>query len=317
MLNLFFRKNFYDGWDNLILIFIPNFILDALVVVAGLLCVPAFTLFKNSNWYLYIILAVIVGLIIALCIFNLAWAKTAYDLVDYGSPEIKDFFKNLKGCVADGIKFGLTWIVFLFIALLGIKILLFPQTGTIPAGEEVIQEVAASTIQVAQGVTPVGLLSGFILVWFSLAIVMILCWYPVVRAALNKSYSVSLKKCFYLFMDNIGKNLILSVYNLFLLILSVIMMGIAPGMAGVQISRANFLRLLLKKYDYIEELDKQGEPANSRARRFIPWKKILEEENEINPPRPAKEFFFPWRVDNGSGKPEEPVPDAPEDELEE
>ena len=51
----------------------------------------------------------------------------------------------------------------------------------------------------------------------------------------------------------------------------------------------------MKKYDYIEELDKKGEPANSQARRKIPWKELLAEEEEANPVRTFKDFWLPWK----------------------
>ena len=70
---------------------------------------------------------------------------------------------------------------------------------------------------------------------------------------------------------------------------------IAPGMAGLVLSRCNAMRLLMKKYDYIEELDKKGEPANSQARRKIPWKELLAEDEEANPVRTFKDFWLPWK----------------------
>ena len=80
-----------------------------------------------------------------------------------------------------------------------------------------------------------------------------------------------------------------------LILISIIMLGIAPGMAGLVLSRCNAMRLLMKKYDYIEELDKKGEPANSQARRKIPWKELLAEEEEANPVRTFKDFWLPWK----------------------
>ena len=33
MLKLFFRKNFYEGWDNLAFFLVPNLIMDAVVAL--------------------------------------------------------------------------------------------------------------------------------------------------------------------------------------------------------------------------------------------------------------------------------------------
>ena len=87
----------------------------------------------------------------------------------------------------------------------------------------------------------------------------------------------------------------LGFYNLFLSAISVIMLGIAPGMCGLELARANAFRLIMKKYDYIEELDKKGEPMHSKARRKIPWKELLKDDIEANPTRGFKAFIFPWK----------------------
>lgn len=278
MLNLFFRKNFYDGWDNVIFLFVPNLILDAMIVIAGLLCLPGFTIFKESSWYLYVWIFIAIALVIGLSIFTLAWTETCTELVDYGSPDIKNFFGALKGCVKDGILYGLVFSIFGVIAAVGILYFFHPAEG--------------------QSVTFTGLVAGAVWTWVSLTILMGLLWYPAVRASMHNPFGKALKKCFILLFDNLGRCIILSIYNLFLVLISVIMLGLVPGMAGLEMSRTNFLRLVMKKYDYIEELDKKGEPVNSVARRKIPWKEILKEENEINPVRTAREFFFPWKQDS-------------------
>ena len=48
MLNLFFKKNFYDGWDNVMYFFVPNLIIDFLVIISSAMCIPGVTIFKES-----------------------------------------------------------------------------------------------------------------------------------------------------------------------------------------------------------------------------------------------------------------------------
>ena len=98
-------------------------------------------------------------------------------------------------------------------------------------------------------------------------------------------------------LDNLGKNVVMMVYNVFLLFLSIVMLGIAPGIAGLGLARANFLRLLLKKYDYLEELAKAKEKAAANPRRKIPWKEILKEDIATTGTRSFKSFFMPWKHD--------------------
>ena len=66
-------------------------------------------------------------------------------------------------------------------------------------------------------------------------------------------------------------------------------------MCGIELARSNAFRLIMKKYDYIEELDKKGEPLNSKTRRRIPWKELLKDDIEANPTRGFKAFIFPWK----------------------
>ena len=48
----------------------------------------------------------------------------------------------------------------------------------------------------------------------------------------------------------------------------------------------------LKKYDYIEELQKNGDRVSSYK---IPWNEILKDDFESNPVRGFKEFWMPWK----------------------
>ena len=274
MLGLFFRKNFYDGWDNVMFLFVPNLILDFLVIITTALCIPGLK-FQDSNFYLYIWIALGAICVTGFSILSLAWAESAEKIADYGSFEFKEFFRAIKGCIKDGILFALTLILVGTVCGVLVLNLLFPRGET--------------------SVTFVGLLAGAVDLWLALIILMALSWYPSLRAKMHNPFVKSIKKCLIIFMDNLVVSVTVSIYTTVLAVISVIMLGIAPGMAGIELARANALRLLLKKYDYIEELDKQNEPAASPARKRIPWNELLKDENEANPPRGFKEFWMPWK----------------------
>ena len=72
------------------------------------------------------------------------------------------------------------------------------------------------------------------------------------------------------------------------------MIGLAPGMCGLIFARANAFRLILKKYDYIDDIQKEDSSVDVRKVK-IPWKQILEEDNEIVGKRTFKNFFMPWK----------------------
>ena len=309
MLGFFFRKNFYEGWDNVLLFFVPNLILDAVIVVLG---IGAFFVTKipESLAVLGVALWAFFALALILCasIMALAWAESAAEIVDYGVLELREFFKAIKGCVKDGIKYGLVLYVVTIITIVGAIYYLKPQfnsrvslqKSTIEAEGRMESEIADednSSVKLKTGEQDsfAGLLAGFMFLWISASIYMGLFWYPALRSLLHDRFGKSMKKCFVILFDNFGKSFVIGLYNIFLFFVSVILLGLAPGLAGIGLSRENAMYLLLKKYDYLAELDKENEPKNSRKRRRIPWGEILEDDIAATGTRTLKGFFMPWK----------------------
>lgn len=254
--------------------FVPNLLIDALIILCTGIASLGVTVFKDADFFLYIWILLALVLVCGSSIFTLAWAESSKGIADYESVEFKDFFKSLKGCIKDGIKYGITLAAVITIAVVGGIYFLKPQGGQISFA---------------------GFLAGVCYIWAALIIVASLFWYPALRAYMHNPFLKTVKKCFIVFFDNLLVSIVLGFYNLFLSAVSVIMLGIAPGMCGLQLARANAFRLIMKKYDYIEELDKNGEPFNSKARRKIPWKELLKDDIEANPTRGFKAFIFPWK----------------------
>lgn len=278
MLRFFFKKNFYDGWDNVLFFFVPNLILDAIILICGLIAFLV-TKMPDNLAGLGILIWALAALIvlISISILALTWAETAAEIVDYGVPELKDFFKNLKSCIKDGIKYGFVLFFVTIISIVGVIFYLKPQFN---GGEQT---------------SFAGLLAGFMFLWIAISVYMGLFWYPAFRSLMHNSFWKSIKKCFVILFDNPGKCIIFGLYNIFLFLLSIILLGLAPGLAGIGLSRENALYLLLKKYDYLEELDKENVPLNSSKRRRIPWKEILADDFEATGTRTFKGFFMPWK----------------------
>lgn len=274
MLGLFFKKNFYDGWDNVMFFFVPNLILDALIILCSALASLGVTVFKDVNGFLYIWILLALILVCGFSIITLAWAESSKGIADYETIEFKDFFASIKSCVKDGIKFGLTFVAVIVIAIIGGLYFLKPQNGQISFA---------------------GFLAGICYIWAAIIIIASLFWYPALRSYMHNPFLKTIKKCFIVFFDNLFVSIVIGFYNIFLALVSVIMLGLAPGMCGIQLARANAFRLIMKKYDYLEELDKKGEPLNSKARRKIPWKELLKSDIEANPTRGFKAFVFPWK----------------------
>ena len=273
MLGFFFKKNFYDGWDNVLFIFVPNLILDVFFLIGGGL----FYLGTKVNGTAGIIIwgCTVLLVITAGSILSLAWAESAAKIADYESAEIKPFFTSLKTCIKDGILYGIVLFAVLIISAAGIIFYFRPVSGaTLPF---------------------IGLMAGSVFFWIMLTIISALFWYPSLRAIMHNPFKKSIKKCFIILFDNIGSCVVLGIYNIFLLIISIVMVGLAPGLGGIGLSRVNFLRILLKKYDYLEIAEKEDAGKKPVFRNKIPWQELLKEDIEITGSRYIKSFFMPWK----------------------
>lgn len=273
MLGFFFKKNFYDGWDNVLFIFVPNLILDVFFLIGGGL----FYLGTKVNGTAGIIIwgCTVLLVITAGSILSLAWAESAAKIADYESAEIKPFFTSLKTCIKDGILYGIVLFAVLLVSAAGIIFYFRPVSGaTLPF---------------------IGLMAGSVFFWIMLTIISALFWYPSLRAIMHNPFKKSIKKCFIILFDNIGSCVVLGIYNFFLLIISIVMVGLAPGLGGIGLSRVNFLRILLKKYDYLEIAEKEAAGKKPVFRNKIPWQELLKEEIEITGSRSIKSFFMPWK----------------------
>ena len=273
MLGFFFKKNFYDGWDNVLFIFVPNLILDVFFLIGGGL----FYLGTKVNGTAGIIIwgCTVLLVITAGSILSLAWAESAAKIADYESAEIKPFFTSLKTCIKDGILYGIVLFAVLLVSAAGIIFYFRPVSGaTLPF---------------------IGLMAGSVFFWIMLTIISALFWYPSLRAIMHNPFKKSIKKCFIILFDNIGSCVVLGIYNFFLLIISIVMVGFAPGLGGIGLSRVNFLRILLKKYDYLEIAEKEAAGKKTVFRNKIPWQELLKEDIEITGSRSIKSFFMPWK----------------------
>ena len=328
MLRFFFKKNLYDGWDNVLYYFVPNLILDAIILVFGVLAFFVTKMPESAalgGVLIWALCALIVTL--ALSIISLTWAETAAEIVDYGVPEVKDFFKNLKSCIKDGLKYGFLLYFVSVIAIVGTLFYLKPQFDARVSAQKArvessqnaensensvqseIDSVNSESTFINEGAESssfsdqktgeqssfIGLLAGYMFLIVTISIYMSIFWYPALRSLLHDSFGKSLKKCFVIFFDNPGKCFIFGLYNLFLFLISVVLLGLAPGLAGIVLSRENALYLLLKKYDYLNELDKEKVSAGSSKRKLIPWKEILADDIEATGTRGFKGFFMPWK----------------------
>jgi hypothetical protein len=82
--------------------------------------------------------------------------------------------------------------------------------------------------------------------------------------------------------------LFLALHSGFTFLVSILTALLMPGISSIVMARQGALRLLLLKYDYLEE----HPDAN---RKDIPWDALLVEDRELVGTRTLKGMIFPWK----------------------
>ncbi len=256
------KKNFCDGWDNLLSVIVANLVF--LFTGIGLVLLNAFAI---SNMLLALLAFVFSAVVLSIEAF--AFSDSAAHIANFEGIHILDFFKAIPGVLKDGTLFGLLNSAVFLISSFSIKYYFGMQTLF-------------------------GFALGCGLVWIDFFYLLAIQWFIPIRGLMHNNFRKCLKKCFIILFDNTGFTLAYSLYNLILLILSVVCIGFFPSMSGILIGNTNALRILLYKYDYLEE---HPELKTKKERRQIPWEDLIAEDREILGPRKLRSFLFPWKDD--------------------
>ena len=253
----FIKKNFYDGWDNMLSLIVINLVI--MTVSLGLL-----SLIYALQQSVPLVIALIILFGIVISILTLASGEVASSAANFGSAHIADFFRAIPLCIADGIRFGLILSVVGTAAYVCIPFYFAQKTMFI----------------------------GSMFVWLVVFTLLSLQWFVAIRSLMHNDFKKCLKKCFIVFFDNIWFSLFTVVYNFFLLALSVFLFGLLPSVAGITLAQVNALRLRLYKYDYYEA---HPELKTPKEKRYIPWDELLQNDKETLGPRSFKSLIFPWK----------------------
>jgi hypothetical protein len=265
MIGFLLKKTFFDLWDNLFRTALINlgFILSLLVPVflPGLLAavpvLPVITLVAGILW----------------CFVYLAAAALSLKAVsDYGSFGFGDFFRNLKAGWPAGILMG--------VLALGLWALV---TVVIPF-------YLAMGSLVDKKFFLLGLLLAALIFWTLVVACLALQFFFPIRARLDAKLAKVFKKCFIIFFDNPGFCIFSFFYNILILGLSMVLVFLFPGPAGILLYLDEAFRLRLLKYDWLE-----ANPVVGAKRRKIPWDALLIEERERTGSRSLRNFIFPWK----------------------
>lgn len=260
MILFFLKKNFCDGWDNMLSLVLPNLIMTAFFIGSYFAIGAVLTLNPIAG----IITQVVAIYILITAIF--AFGNSAARIANFKSVSIKEYLAEFKHVWKDSLLFAiLAGALFLF-AFVGFPFYL--QMGSL-----------------------IGIFLAALVFWFLIISLLALQWFLPIRSLMQNNFRKCLKKSFIIFFDNPGFSVFIFLYTLFLIVLSCVLFFILPGWSGIILAHTNALRLRLYKYDWYETHPE----LSPKERKHIPWDELIAEDYDTLGPRSIKSFIFPWK----------------------
>lgn len=261
MFGFIIKKNFCDGWDNLLNLLVAN--LTFLFAGVGLLMLNALS---GENGLLLLVLFVVT--VIILTILTFAYGDVAANIANFNGVGLLDYFKAIPGVLKDASLFGLLVSGIVLLSGFSIRYYFFEVRSLF------------------------GFAIGCFMLWIVIFSFLALQWFLPIRSLMKNNFKKCLKKSFIILFDNTGFTLAVTLYNIVMLAISVGCIGFFPSMAGITIGNTNALRILLYKYDYLEA---HPELQTKKEKKNIPWEELIYEDRQILGPRKFKSFLFPWK----------------------
>ena len=257
MTGFFIKKAFFDGWDNLIALVVLNlgYLLVLLAAYGGLELLAVST---PSG---------IVVLILVVALHSFYMGAVSFQTKEYawysrpGFSHFKAFFNVFwrHSLLHFAINILLITIIFFVIPFYISYNALFPFVIAV------------------------------LVFWVAVVLLLaMLYFYPLAVQMPADGPFKSLKKSLMLVVDNLWFSIFFAIYHILNLALTVAFATIIPGVAGIQLSRQVAVKLLMFKYDYLEE-----NPETNRKK--IPWEELLFDEREKVGTRTLRGMIFPWK----------------------
>lgn len=257
MIGFLIKKSFFDGWDNLLTLVVLN--LGYLIAFGLLLLASMLSETSVLLWLLFVVLA-----LFFISIYNLGVNAQTFAYSRYKREGFKAFFRAIKEHFTHGL---LYFAILIVISLCALYVIPFYFNMS----------------------NMIGYLLGMILVWAIVAFLLALQYYFAMCFYCEAdSPFVTLRKCFGLVADNIGVTFFLVFKTLLDLVITVFTATIMPGFAGISLARMDAVKLLLKKYEFLDQ-----NPGSTR--KDLNWEDLLYEERELVGPRSLKGMLFPWK----------------------
>jgi hypothetical protein len=257
MIGFLLKKTFYDLWDNMFKIALLNlgFILSLSLGIAALSLALPFTPLAFG--------VLLIGTLWCAAYLNGA-ARCLARVSGYGSLALRDFPGHIRKALPASLLLG--GLLFLTALILGAALPFYLAWGSL-----------------------LGAVLGAFSFWTAAAMLLALQFFPAAGARLGARPAEGLKKCAFFFFDNPLFCMFALFHNALLLALSLFLLLLFPGPAGILLFLDEALRLRLLKYT------PRQDPAAARGPRKIPWESLLAEEREKTGSRSLRSFIFPWK----------------------
>jgi len=135
----------------------------------------------------------------------------------------------------------------------------------------------------------VSLVAFFMVLWVSIFLMMAMMWFFPLFNLMGNPLKKHIKKCFLLTLDNTGLSIFMFIWTIILILLSGITVFLLPGFSAIILFFHNALKLLMYKYDYLEE-------SEEHDRKNIPWRALLKTERDNLGQRGWSDFFRPGKL---------------------
>ncbi|MBP5402889.1 MAG: hypothetical protein J6Y36_07010 [Treponema sp.] len=281
MILFLLKKNFFDSWENIINLLIPNLVIDVFFALG------VFGYVKCGFPFSYLALGLVFTGVTLTVVFAGCFGKNALSVANFGTATVGNYFSNIGQSFKDFFMFG----------MLAALVVLSAFTG----------------LPLYMGI------NGFIgFVFFTMLSIFIfimalgLQWFVALKIILGGDFKKTLRKCFEILFDNFGFSVFMLFYVWWPFIVCFVLLNVTgnlfsfpgvlgacvavtvflPGFSGGVLSYVNALRLRLYKYDWLEQhkdLKKAG------TRKNIPWEALIKEDRDTLGKKSIRSLITPWK----------------------
>lgn len=257
MTGFFIKKAFFDGWDNLIGLVVMN--IGYIILLFLGIYTTSLAQYGPVPFYL-----AVVAVLFVVAVYSGAVSSATHGYSSYRSQTWSDLKTGFSRNFRHSLFMFLYYIVFFLMVTLVIPFYMgaFGIFGTIIS---------------------------VLLIWLLIFSLLAMPFYFALSSYLPGDRPLkTFRKCFIVVADNMGFSLFFLLYNAVCIVLTLFTMGLVPGVAGMNLASQDAIRLIMLKYDWIED-NPDGD------RKHLPWADILYDEEEKVGPRSFKNMIFPWK----------------------